>query len=167
MPWCIDFTDDEGGSAETTRDKNIIGMYRRRGSNSPLLCDPGWVVYLVVLEDGGQWRRRQKKPIMGRRKRERNLTAQISRPSQELSAEGGPTIPRWSLLTCLWRRPPPWLSFSSCSRNSRRICCSGCTDRAVRMHGAARRQATSHRDGHEDERKPELICTQQHNLVRP
>ena len=36
---------DEGGSAEPTRDKNSIGMYRRRGSNSPpLLCDPGWVV---------------------------------------------------------------------------------------------------------------------------
>ena len=26
------------------RDKNIIGMYRRRGSNPPLLCGPGWVV---------------------------------------------------------------------------------------------------------------------------
>ena len=39
-----DFTVDEGGSAEPTRDKNIIGMYRRRGSNPPLLCDPGWVV---------------------------------------------------------------------------------------------------------------------------
>ena len=24
--------------------KNITGMYRRRGSNPPLLCDPGWVV---------------------------------------------------------------------------------------------------------------------------
>ena len=35
---------DEGGSAEPTHDKNIIGMYRRRGSNPPLLCDPGWVV---------------------------------------------------------------------------------------------------------------------------
>ena len=34
----------EGGSAEPTRDKNFIGMYRRRGSNPPLLCDPGWVV---------------------------------------------------------------------------------------------------------------------------
>ena len=39
--------------------KKIIGMYRRRGSNPPLLCDPGWVVYLVVVEDGGQWGRRQ------------------------------------------------------------------------------------------------------------
>ena len=35
MPWCIDFTVDEGGSAEPTRDENIIGMYRRRGSNPP------------------------------------------------------------------------------------------------------------------------------------
>ena len=29
------FTVDEGGSAEPTRDKNIIGMYRRRGSSPP------------------------------------------------------------------------------------------------------------------------------------
>ena len=35
MPWCIDFTVDEGGSAEPTRDKNISGMYRRRVSNPP------------------------------------------------------------------------------------------------------------------------------------
>ena len=43
--YIIDFTVDEGGSAEPARDKNIIGMYhRRRGSNPPLLCDPGWVV---------------------------------------------------------------------------------------------------------------------------
>ena len=43
--WCIDFTVDEGGSAEPTRDKkHLIGMYRRKGSNPPLLCDPGWVV---------------------------------------------------------------------------------------------------------------------------
>ena len=40
----LQITADEGGSAEPTRDKNIIGMYRRRGSNPPLLCDPGWVV---------------------------------------------------------------------------------------------------------------------------
>ena len=43
-PGYIDFTVDEGGSAEPTRDKNILGIYRRRGSNPPLLCDPGWVV---------------------------------------------------------------------------------------------------------------------------
>ena len=60
MPWCIDFTVDEGGSAEPTRDKNITGMYRRRGSNPPLLCDPGRVVWLVVVEDVGQWGSRQK-----------------------------------------------------------------------------------------------------------
>ena len=41
----FDFTvDEEGGSAEPARDKNIIGMYRSRGTNPPLLCDPGWVV---------------------------------------------------------------------------------------------------------------------------
>ena len=40
----FDFTVDEGGSAEPTRDKNIIGMYRRGGSSPALLCDPGWVV---------------------------------------------------------------------------------------------------------------------------
>ena len=34
VPWCIDLTVDEGGSAEPTRDKNIIGMYRRRGAPS-------------------------------------------------------------------------------------------------------------------------------------
>ena len=49
----IDFTVDGGGSAEPTRVKNIIGMYRRRGSNSPLLCDPG----SSVVEDVGQWGR--------------------------------------------------------------------------------------------------------------
>ena len=43
-PWCINFTVDEGGSDEPTRDKNIIGMYRRRRSRPPRLCDPGWVV---------------------------------------------------------------------------------------------------------------------------
>ena len=35
-----------------TRDKKFTGMYRRR---APLLCDPGWVVQLVVVEDRGQW----------------------------------------------------------------------------------------------------------------
>ena len=41
MPWCIDFTVDEGGSAEPTRDKNIIGMYTAEGGPTPpLLCDP-------------------------------------------------------------------------------------------------------------------------------
>ena len=39
--------------------KNIIGMYRRRGSNPPLLYDPGWVVWLVVVEDVCQRGRRQ------------------------------------------------------------------------------------------------------------
>ena len=38
------FTVDEGGSAEPTRNKKIIGMHRKRGSSLPLLCDPGWVV---------------------------------------------------------------------------------------------------------------------------
>ena len=31
-----------------------------RGPPPPLLCDLGWVVYLVVVEDEGQWGRRQK-----------------------------------------------------------------------------------------------------------
>ena len=44
MPRCVDFTVDEAGSAEPTRDKNIIGTYRRRGSSPPVLFDPGWVV---------------------------------------------------------------------------------------------------------------------------
>ena len=44
MPWCVDFTVDECGRAEPTRDKNVIGMYRRRGFSPPLLYDPGWVV---------------------------------------------------------------------------------------------------------------------------
>ena len=35
--------------------KRTIGMYRRRVSSPPLLCDPGWVVQLVVVEDRGQW----------------------------------------------------------------------------------------------------------------
>ena len=39
--YAYDFTVDEGGSAEPTRDKNIMGMYRRRGSSPSLLCDPG------------------------------------------------------------------------------------------------------------------------------
>ena len=37
----MDFKTNEGGSAEPTRDKNMIGMYRR---TPPLLCGPGWVV---------------------------------------------------------------------------------------------------------------------------
>ena len=40
----------------SARDKNIIGMYRRRlSSPPPLPCDPGWVVKLVVVGDRGQW----------------------------------------------------------------------------------------------------------------
>ena len=35
-----DFTVDEGGSAEPTRDKNITGMYRRRGSSPPSYVTP-------------------------------------------------------------------------------------------------------------------------------
>ena len=31
----MDFKTDEGGSAEPTRDKNMIGMYRRRGPTPP------------------------------------------------------------------------------------------------------------------------------------
>ena len=42
------------------REQNHAGMYRRRGSSPPLLCDPGWVVKLVVVEEMGQWNRRQK-----------------------------------------------------------------------------------------------------------
>ena len=39
---CIDLTVDEGGSAEPTRDKNIIGIT----VGGALLRDPGWVFYL-------------------------------------------------------------------------------------------------------------------------
>ena len=41
-----DFTVDEGGSAEPTRDKNIIHRHvpQEGVQPAPLLCDPGWVV---------------------------------------------------------------------------------------------------------------------------
>jgi len=47
-----DFIADEGGSAEPTRDKKDKRHVLQEGL---LQCDPGWVVYLVVVEDGGQW----------------------------------------------------------------------------------------------------------------
>ena len=45
------------GSAEPTREKNIIGMYRsRRESNPPLsYVTPVGSSSLVVVEDVGQW----------------------------------------------------------------------------------------------------------------
>ena len=65
MPWCIDLTVDEGGSAEPTRDKNIIGMYRRRGSWTPLLCEPG-----LASRSGGRGPVEQTtETIMGREKK--------------------------------------------------------------------------------------------------
>ena len=43
--WCINFTVDEGGSAEPTRDKKNHRHVPQEGIQPPsLLCDPGWIV---------------------------------------------------------------------------------------------------------------------------
>ena len=39
-PWCR----RGWGVLNPGREKYITGKHRRRGSNSPLVCDPGWVV---------------------------------------------------------------------------------------------------------------------------
>ena len=43
--------------------KSTIGMHRRRRSSTLPLCDPGWVVLLVVVEDGDQSRLDDKESI--------------------------------------------------------------------------------------------------------
>ena len=35
---------DRAGSTRYMNPNIMLGMYRRRGSNPPLPCDPGWVV---------------------------------------------------------------------------------------------------------------------------
>ena len=42
--WCFNFIADEDGVLNPLAIKEPTGMYRRRGSNPPFLCDPGWVV---------------------------------------------------------------------------------------------------------------------------
>ena len=74
MPRCIDFPVDEGERAEPTRDKNITGMYRRRGSSPPPLYDPAWVVQLVVVEDGADDRNNKME------EKKRNLRQQNRHP---------------------------------------------------------------------------------------
>ena len=50
-----------------------VPQYRRRGSSPPLLRDPGWVVYLVVVEDGGS-AGQTTEIVMAEKKKEKNIT---------------------------------------------------------------------------------------------
>ena len=84
--------------------------HRRRGSCPlpPVVCEPGWVVKLVVVEDGGRWGRRQKTKMWG--KKQNNTSTSPAEPVvRAVEAQLRPYVPDHHPLQRLVVRHAPQL----------------------------------------------------------